>query len=420
MQLMRSAHKLPHPVYMLVLVDIFAFSLLFFRETPYDISPLIVGLSLIASILMVYFLIRGFKLGDEYIFLIVSMLFSIGAVMLYRLDSELGIKQAKWLGIGLVAFFAGYFIFGWFKVWDRLLFFYMAASMGLFAVTMGFGREIKGSNNWIVFQGFSIQTSEIAKILFLFFLASYYSQREKLFARFSKVRVTAAFMLVAYLLMGLLVLQKEWGTPLVLFLVYFAVIYIFEKDVRILLVNALAAVTAGTAGVLFVHHIRVRVDAWINPWADIAQKGYQIAQSLFAIGAGGFFGTGIGLGRPELIPEVRTDFIFSAICEEMGIFGGVAVILLFLLLVYRGFKIALRCGEVFEKTLALGITLMFAFQTFVIIGGVIKLLLLTGITLPFISYGGSSLVTNFAALGVLQRISAKQATAERSTAYEDR
>jgi cell division protein FtsW (lipid II flippase) len=408
MEPMRSVHKPRHPVYMLVLVNIFAFSLLFFRKTPYDINSLIIGSSLIVSVLIVYFLIQGFKLGDEYIFLIVSMLFSIGVVMLYRLDSGLGIKQAVWLGIGLIAFFACYFIFGWFRAWDRLLFFYIAASIVLFAVTMIFGREIKGSNNWIVIHGFSIQTSEITKILFIFFLASYYSQREKLFARFSKVWVTVVFMLISYLMMGLLVLQKEWGTPLVLFLVYFVIIYFFENDIRILLANAFAAMTAGMAGALFVNHIRVRIDAWINPWADIAKRGYQITQSLFAIGAGGFFGTGIGLGRPELIPDVRTDFIFSAICEEMGIFGGAAVILLFLLLVYRGFKIALRCRAVFQKTLTLGITLMFAFQTFVIIGGVIKLLLLTGITLPFISYGGSSLVMNFAALGILQAVSAKK------------
>ena len=420
MKLLKSVHKPRHPVYMLILVDIFAFLLFFFSKTPYDKNSLIMGASLIASILMIYSLIRVFKLGDEYIFLIVAMLFSIGEVMLYRLDKELGIKQAEWLGIGLVTFFAAYFIFGRYRTWDKLLYLYIAASIVLFAVTIVFGREINGSKNWVVIHGFSVQTSEITKLLFIFFLAAYYSKRETLFARFSKVAVTAAFMLVSYLMLGLLVLQKEWGTPLVLFLVYFVTIYIFESDFRLILANAFAAITAGIAGVLFVNHIRVRVDAWINPWSDIANRGYQITQSLFAIGAGGFFGTGIGLGKPELIPAVRTDFIFSAICEEMGIFGGAAVILLYLLLVYRGFKIALRCGDVFQKTLALAITLMFAFQTFIIIGGVIKLLLLTGITLPFISYGGSSLVINFAALGILQMISAKQAAAERGMTDEDR
>jgi cell division protein FtsW (lipid II flippase) len=418
MKLTASIHKPRYPLYMLVLADISAFLLLFFRKTPYDANSLIMGGSLTASILAVYFLIHRFKLGDEYIFLIVSMLFSIGEMMLYRLNRELGLKQALWLGIGLLIFFAAYFIFTWFRRWDRLLFLYPAASIALFAVTMIFGSEINGSKNWIVFQSFSIQTSEITKLLFIFFLASYYSRREELFARYPRVWVTAAFMLASYALMGLLVLQREWGTPLLLFMVYFVIIYIFENDLRIFLVNAFAAVGAGTAGALFVNHIKVRIDAWINPWGDIANKGYQIAQSLFAIGAGGFFGTGLGLGRPELIPDVRTDFIFSAICEEMGIFGGAAVILLFLLLVYRGFKIALRCSDTFRKTLALGITLMFAFQTFIIIGGVIKLLLLTGITLPFVSYGGSSLVTNFAALGVLQMISAGQA-ADRSAANEN-
>lgn len=420
MKLLKSVHKPRHPVFMLVLVDIFAFLLLFFSKTPYDKISLIMGASLIASILMIYYLIGVFKLGDEYIFLIVAMLFSIGEVMLYRLDRELGVKQAVWLGIGLITFFAGYFIFGRFHAWDRLLYIYIAASIVLFAVTMIFGTVVNGSKNWIIISGFSVQTSEITKLLFLFFLAAYYSKREALFARFSKVMVTAAFMLASYLIMGLLVLQKEWGTPLVIFLVYFVTIYIFESDLRLILANAFAAIAAGTAGVLFVNHIQVRIEAWLNPWSDIAKRGYQIAQSLFAIGAGGFFGTGIGLGKPELIPDVRTDFIFSAICEEMGIFGGAAVILLYLLLVYRGFKIALRCGDIFQKTLALGITLMFAFQTFVIIGGVIKLLLLTGITLPFISYGGSSLVINFAALGILQLISAKQTAAERGMADENR
>ena len=405
---------------MLVLVDIFAFLLLFFGKTPYDKNSLIMGGALIVSILLIYTLIRVCRLGDEYIFLIVAMLFSIGEVMLYRLNRELGIKQAIWLGIGLVIFFLSYLIFGRVRSWNRLIYVYIAASVLVFAATMVFGKVVNGSKNWIIIAGFSIQTSEIMKLLFIFFLAAYYSKREELIARFSRLKVTLAFTAAAYLMMGLMILQREWGTPLVLFLVFFVTIYIYESDLRLILANALAAIAAGVAGMLFVNHIQVRVQAWLNPWGDIAKKGYQIAQSLFAIGAGGFFGTGIGLGRPELIPDVRTDFIFSAICEEMGIFGGVAVILLYLLLVYRGFKITLGCGDGFQKTVALGITLMFAFQTFIIIGGVIKLLLLTGITLPFISYGGSSLVVNFAALGILQMISSSRMAAERGVSDEDR
>ena len=184
-------------------------------------------------------------------------------------------------------------------------------------------------------------------------------------------------------------------------------LYVFDGSNRFILLNMSAAAVGAVGGYTFLYHIKVRVEIWLDPWRDIAGKGYQITQSLFAIGSGGFFGTGIGMGRPDMIPEVNTDFIFSAICEEMGIFGGVSVILLYFILTYRGFKIALVVKDTFNKLVALGITLMFGFQTFLIIGGVIKLIPLTGITLPFISYGGSSLTTSFIALGILQGISAK-------------
>jgi cell division protein FtsW (lipid II flippase) len=395
-----------HPLYMLVLFDILAFLLLFLRQPQYDVNAAIIGSSIILSTLLVYILTSSLHLGDKFIFLITSMLFSIGELMLYRLDSNLGIKQAIWFGISLLVYFLSYLIFGLIHFWDKLLLFLPGLSILLFILTMIFGTEINGSKNWIFIKGFSIQTSEIIKLIFVFFLASYYSKREKLIVKYTKIRVTLAFMAVSYMMMGLMVLQREWGTPMVLFFVFSLILYIFESDLRIFLFNTLAAAAAVGTGTLFVYHIKVRVEAWINPWKDIAGKGYQIAQSLFAIGSGDFFGTGIGLGRPDFIPDVKTDFIFSAICEELGMFGGAAVILLFLLLAYRGFKIALNCVSIFNKSLALGITLIFAFQSFVIIAGVIKFFLLTGITLPFISYGGSSMLINLASLGVLQRISA--------------
>ena len=172
--------------------------------------------------------------------------------------------------------------------------------------------------------------------------------------------------------------------------------------------NLLLAAMGGMVGYLTMYHIQVRISTWLDPWADVAKKGYQICQSLFAIAAGGFFGSGIGLGKPTFIPEVHTDFIFSAICEEMGMFGGAAVIMLFFIFVYRGFKISLSLEDGFDKCVAVGITVMFAIQTFIITGGVIKLIPLTGITLPFISYGGSSLLSSFVALGILQAVSAKE------------
>jgi len=163
----------------------------------------------------------------------------------------------------------------------------------------------------------------------------------------------------------------------------------------------------GVIGYFTMSHVEVRLTTWINPWADISGKGYQITQSLFAIAGGGFFGTGLGLGNPQYIPEVHTDFIFSAICEELGTFGGMAVVLLYFILTYRGFKIALTIKDPFRKIVALGITLIYGYQTFIIVGGVIKLIPLTGVTLPFISYGGTSLISAFIAFGIMQAISKK-------------
>jgi len=164
----------------------------------------------------------------------------------------------------------------------------------------------------------------------------------------------------------------------------------------------------GLLGLKFLYHIQVRVKVWLDPWSDIADKGWQIAQSLFAIASGGYFGRGLGNGSPTYIPEVHTDFIFAAICEEMGVFGGAAVIILFFLLSYRCFKITLKTKNEYNKAVALGLTLMFALQTFIIIGGVIKFIPLTGITVPFVSYGGTSIVVSFASLGIMQAVSARE------------
>ena len=214
-------------------------------------------------------------------------------------------------------------------------------------------------------------------------------------------------MTVTFINMFLMILQREWGTMALLYMLYIVVLYAFGENRRFLVGNMACAIPVGLFGYFFIYHIKVRVDIWLNPWADASGKGYQILQSLFAIGEGSFTGRGLGLGRPDLIPAVKTDFIFSAICEELGIMSGIAVILLYFILFYRGIKISLNTSERFYKVISLGISVMFGIQTFIIIGGVIKLIPLTGITLPFISYGGSSLVSGFVALGILQAISNK-------------
>ena len=186
------------------------------------------------------------------------------------------------------------------------------------------------------------------------------------------------------------------------YVIFLALQYIYEEDRKLIFLNIGLFLAGGLLGYVVFDHVKVRFVTWLNPWPYIDNKGYQIIQSLFAIAEGGFFGTGLGLGYPYFIPHADTDFIFSAICEEMGLFTGIGIIMLFLILVYRGFKIALRQKNKFYKILALGISVLFGIQSIVIIGGVLKVIPLTGITLPFVSYGGSSMLSNFIALGVLQ------------------
>ncbi|GAE88447.1 cell division protein FtsW [Acetivibrio straminisolvens JCM 21531] len=344
--------------------------------------------------------------------MIVSMLLSVGLMTIYRLNESLGLKQLVWIAVGLGMFFAFYHVYIKVDKWDRFAYVYISLCAALYLVTLILGRNINGAVNWIVIGGFSFQPSELCKILFVFFLAAYFKNPDNLFLtkyiQDERLRILlnrALLMLVVYCNIGLLVLQRELGTALLLYSTFLVVLYVFSKDLKMFLINSAFIVPGVILGYFKFYHLRVRVDAWINPWADITDKGYQITQSLFAIASGGFFGTGIGMGRPDMVPAVSTDFIFSAICEEMGIFGGAAVVLLCMLFTYRGIKIVLGLKDRFKKVLGLGIVTMIGLQTFIIIGGVIKLIPLTGITLPFVSYGGSSLVTSFIALGILQVIS---------------
>ncbi|MGI6679725.1 MAG: FtsW/RodA/SpoVE family cell cycle protein [Dehalobacterium sp.] len=418
--------KYQSPVNIIALINIIAFGLLYFYQEPLNRDILIAGGVVIFIIYLANILVINFKFEDEILFLIVSMLCTLGIIMLFRLDPELGRKQIIWFILGNVVFFIASFIYRKLDFWEHLRYLYPVFYLILFLLTMFFGSQVKGATNWIYIGDFSYQPSEIMKLVFVFFIAAYYAQPDKFAINSLKIFGTKinlaskwVFMGLAYFQMGLLVLQRELGTILVLLLIYLTIVYIYEEDRRFLYLNGALLFLGGIIGVATLHYVQVRIAAWINPWSDIAVKGYQIAQSLFAIGSGGLWGSGLGLGQPHYIPEVHTDFIFSAICEEMGIFGGIAVILLYFILVYRGLKIALGLKNTFHRYIALGISLMFGYQTFIIIGGVIKLIPLTGITLPFISYGGSSLTSSFLALGILQSISSSKFMEEEELYEQD-
>lgn len=383
------------PRSLLLIINILALLLLVTFNIELEINIIYSALALILAIYLSSFVLYKISSGDNYIFLIVTMLISIGIIMIYRINPALGFKQVIWFGIGIIVFFMSYFIIKRIKYWDKLLYFYLGLSLVLFLATLIFGTKNKGATNWIIIFGSSFQPAELIKILFIFSLASYYVNKNKCSNKL-------IFMAVVYAHIGFLFIQKDLGTAVLFFLLFISILYVYEEDRKLIIYNMAGALVLAIFSYFIFNHVRVRVETWINPWADIDGKGYQITQSLFAIASGGFFGTGIGLGHPEFIPEVHNDFIFSAICEEMGVFTGIAIIFLFLIIVYRGVKIALQQQNHFFRIIALGITLMFGYQAFIILGGVTKMIPLTGITLPFVSYGGSSLVSSFAALGILQ------------------
>lgn len=393
------------PAYLLILLDILGFSLLFMSK-DYNPRVLYTCGAVILLFVIMYTILVLCRMGDKFIMLMVFMLMSIGVLVLCRINLDYGFKQIVWILLGGAAFFVAYFVYYNVKIWDRFWYLYFILGVGLFLFTLVFGRTVNGSKNWVILGPISFQPSEITKILFIMCLACHYSGTWTK-SILGKVHPKWVLMLITYVFVGFLVLQRDWGTILVIFSIYLFMVYVYEPDKKLLFINLAALGVIGVVGCKFLYHIQVRVSTWLDPWADISNKGYQITQSLFAIASGGYFGRGLGNGSPYYIPEVHSDFIFAAICEEMGVFGGVAVILLFFLIAYRCFKISILTPAPFDKAVSFGVTVMFALQTFIIIGGVTKLIPLTGITLPFVSYGGTSIIISFASLGIIQAISAK-------------
>ncbi len=388
------------PRNLLLLFELLAILLIFlYNRYNIDKYTFITAAGLILVIYISNYILQKVSSGDNYIFLIVTMLLSIGTIMIYRIEPILGAKQLLWIALGILVFFITYFTLKYINKWDKLIYLYIFLSYGLFALTFLLGKRKYGAINWISLGGISFQPAEIIKLLLIFILSAYYSNRQ----RFQHLKFSKYYpMLMVYSFIGLLFIQRDLGMAVIFYSIFIGLQYIYEEDRIQVFYNLGFFVIGGVLGYTLFDHVKIRFQTWINPWAYIDNKGYQITQSLFAIAEGGFFGTGLGLGHPHFIPLVEMDFIFAAICEEMGIFAGIGVIMLFMILVYRGFKIGLSQDNKFYRILALGVSILFGIQSFIILAGVLKIIPLTGITLPFVAYGGSSILTSFIALAILQ------------------
>ncbi len=391
--------KLRKPRNLLLIFDILAIGMLMLYKDPSSNK----NMGILASALIILLYVSNIVLekvtsGDNYIFMIVSMLVSVGAIINFSIDQVLGIKHLTWALVSIGGFYITYFLVRYLNIWDKLLTPFIVISVALFIATLVFGQVTGGATNWIeITDGVSVQPAEFIKLALVFIIASFYYNK----SYFENIKYSSIIMTgIVYLFIGFLFLQRDLGMAVMFLAIFMGLQFIYEENRKLILFSILLTISALVIGYFIFGHVKERFDIWLDPWGHT--KGHQILQSLFAISSGGFTGSGIGLGYPKLIPVVNSDFIFAAICEEMGLLSGIGVIMLFVLLIYRSFKISLVQRHPFYRILAIGIGISFGIQTFLAIGGVSKFIPMTGITLPFVSYGGSSMFASFLSLGVLQ------------------
>jgi cell division protein FtsW (lipid II flippase) len=403
---------------MAVVIVAGGYVLLLLAEKP-DLPPdLWVFLAVMLSLYLVaHVAVRRFApRADATLLPIAALLNGIGFITISRLDRDLARIQAGWTAFAVLAFVATLLVVRHVRTLERYK--YTALFLGVVALLLpllpGIGREINGARLWVSIGPLNFQPGEAAKVLLVVFFAGYLVEKRELLRSGTRRILGLALpdpkhlgpLLLAWgFSILVMVRQKDLGSSLLFFAVFAAMLYI-ATDRAAYLIAAFGLFVAGAAvAYQFFGHVQDRVGAWVDPWSVARTTGFQIVQSMYALGSGGFAGTGLGLGSPQKIPNSATDFVFSAIGEELGLIGTVGVCILFLLFVGSGLRIATQADRPFSQLFAAGLTVIIGVQTFVIVGGVIRVIPLTGVTLPFISYGGSSLVANFVIVALLLRVS---------------
>lgn len=370
--------------------------------------------------------------SDPILLPVVALLNGIGLVMIYRLDlanqalaASVGepapsmdvIKQLMWTLLGIIGLVATLAL-----VRDH-------RSLARYGYTMGLGgivllaiptvlparfSEINGAKNWIILPGFTIQPGEFSKILLIMSMAAILVAKRDLFSTAGKRvlgmdlprgRDLGPILLAWALSLIVLVVNSDLGTSLLIFATVLTMIYIATEKVSWLVIGLSLFAAGATAAYFMFSHVRVRVLTWQDPLAYYDTMGYQLSQGLFGMATGGIGGTGLGNGRPQQVPFANTDFITASLGEELGLIGLAAVLLLYLVLIQRGMRVGLTVRDSYGKLLASGLAFTLVVQVFVVVGGVSRLIPMTGLTLPFLAYGGSSLLANYAILAILLRIS---------------
>ena len=365
--------------------------------------------------------------ADPVLLPLAALLSAFGVIMIYRLNPDDAFRQSLWVVIGVTLFALTLILLRRdFRVLESYKYLFGITSLVLMLLPAlpGIGQTINGARLWVKVGSFQFQPGELAKIFLIVFLAGYLREKREVLAQ-GRLKDFGPLLLIWGAAMLVLVQTNDLGSALLQFGIFLAMLYVATGRAAYTAAG-LALFFAGSALIYnYVGHVRERVTIWLDPWTDdpvyCAQTGalalrqdcgsFQLVKSLYSIGNGGFGGTGLGKGTftttagDPIIPSLKTDFIYSAIAQELGLIGAAALLLVFMVFVARGFRVALLADDGFSKLLAAGLTFGFALQTFIIVGGVLRVIPLTGITLPFVSYGGSSVVANFILLALLLLVS---------------
>ncbi len=331
--------------------------------------------------------------SDRLLLSLTNFLCALGVLVLYSTEPDYAYHQAMYYGVGILAMIVCVWIVRLVRSWRIPVLLLIPLSLALLALPLVIGRETNGAKNWFYVAGISVQPSEIVK-LSLLIIVSYYMSRHRMLP----------WLFFAVSCLGVLMLQKDLGTALMYYGTTLMLFYASSGNLFLTGLGLAGGAGAAVMGYKMFAHVKKRVAIWLNPWSDYENSGFQIVQSLMAIASGGLFGVGLGLGSPKTIPVYYTDFIFAVICEQFGLIFGLCVLLMYVAIIWRGATTAMAARTSFHGLLAMGCTIMLGLQTFVIIGGVIKMVPLTGVTMPFVSYGGTSLVSSLCLVGLLQGV----------------
>jgi cell division protein FtsW (lipid II flippase) len=361
-----------------------------------------------------HLLARWLPNRDPLLFPLAMFLTGWGLNLIARLVPSYAPRQTLWLVVGLAALLAVTRLPGDLRWLQRYRYTLLIGGLALLAITIWLGENPSGGGPrlwlWVGFGKIYYQPSELLKILLVAFLASYFADHQR-YMRLDTVRLgrwevpSPAFLGPVLLMWGIcmvvLVWQRDLGTATLFFVVFMIMLYLASGQAALFLGGVGLLLLVSVVGYFTFDVVALRIDIWLDPWTSAGDRAYQIVQSLIAVAEGGVFGAGIGQGQPQIVPVVHSDFVFAAISEEWGALGALVALLALAVLVVRGMRIAAQARQPFCALLAAGLSLMLAVQSVLIMGGVLRLLPLTGVTLPFVSYGGSSLLTSFGIVGLL-------------------